>query len=105
MIQWLQRKIRFHQLASQWQAATGIALQRAGLDSAATALQQEHHLRPEDAWLGALVRWAYACPDRQQRLGIARGITGFVQGNQRFAFEDEAQTAALTIARQILNEG
>ena len=105
MIQWLQRKIRFHQLARQWQAATGIALQRASLDSAATALQQEHRLRPEDAWLGALVRWAYACPEPQARQAIARSLTGFVQDNQRFAFEDEAQTAALTIARQILNEG
>lgn len=105
MLAWLTRQIRFSQLNHHWHAHVGLRLDQHRLGRQASDLMQAHGIRAEDAWLGALVHWAYACPDQQIRVGIARGITGFVQDNQRFAFEEEAQTAALTIARQILNEG
>lgn len=104
MFTWLTRNIRFGQLASHWQDTTGIELETEALHQTASSLMKEHSIRPEDAWLGALVQWVYACHLPQTRLSLARGIMQFIDDNARFQFDDEALGAALTIAQQILNE-
>lgn len=99
MFGWIKEKTTFAKIAGKWYDATNMNPGDNGQISVfASTLIKKTSMKPEDAWLSALVNWTCNCPHAEFKFLLAQGILKFLD---EFWYEIDFSTSAVSSAREV----